>query len=316
MFQKLWHSCFIKKYLDNLIQSKIDSSIKDFSIKSKYALQKHWKQDYYDLRWKELSEMSHIESVEVFLKSKLKIRLYTDSLLSKFIYFDIFENDEIQFTTRFLKKDDVFIDIGSNIGLFSLHASPIVGKYGKVICFEPSNITFKRLQENITLNNFKNINAINSAVSNTNGQTNLQLASDGYDAWNSLAKPSRGDVLHTETIDCITFDTFMETCTNSQRISLIKIDVEGWEIPVLEGGKDFFMKESAPTVLIEFTDENAINAGYSCKDLYNLLLSYGYTLFSYNANTNELIQEELRSEYPYVNLIATKDVNFVIQRIK
>lgn len=315
MFQKLWHSCFIKKYLDNLIQSKIDSSIKDFSIKSVYALQKHWKQDYYDIRWKELSEMLQIESVDVFLKSKLKIRLYTDSLLSKFIYFNIFENDEIKFTTRFLKKDDVFIDIGSNIGLFSLYASPIVGINGKVICFEPSNITFKRLQENITLNNLQNINAINRAISNTNGQTNLQLASDGYDAWNSLAKPSRGEVLHTEIIDCITFDTFIETCENLQKISLIKIDVEGWEIPVLQGGKDFFMQKNAPTILIEFTDENAKNAGYSCKELYNVLLSYGYTLFSYNANTNELIQEELRSEYPYVNLIASKNIDLVINRL-
>ena len=123
-------------------------------------------------------------------------------------------------------------------------------------------------------------------------------------------------MLQTEKIQTQTLDTYIQTIQNPEKISLLKIDVEGWEIPVLEGGKDFLSHANAPILLVEFTEQNAINAGYSCKDLYNLIISYGYSLYSYNANTNELILESLREEYPYVNLIAIKDIESVYSRIK
>ena len=82
--------------------------------------------------------------------SSFKIRLFRDSVLSKLIY-NGFENDEVSFTAKFLRKGDTFFDIGANIGLFSLTASNVVGNEGKIFSFEPSPKTFSRLKSNIEL---------------------------------------------------------------------------------------------------------------------------------------------------------------------
>jgi len=244
------------------------------------------------------------------------INCYYDSILSREIFYERFEEEEITFLKRILKPGDSFIDIGANIGLFSLIASPIIGEKGEIISFEPCSPTLHRFEENISLNNFKNIITNKQAISNKNGKATLQIASDGYDAWNSIAEPAKGEVFETEEIDTITFDDYI---SNSQidisKIALVKIDVEGWEMPVLEGGKEFFSSAEAPSLIVEFTEANAANAGYSCTDLYHALVDYGYSLFTYDASNNRLIPEKLREHYPYLNIIATKDLQFVEKRL-
>ena len=312
MLRYIWKHTYIKQYLDELITARIDM----FTKEQIASCMKQCDEIYQKNRWKEISETCKTHALEIYISDNLKLKLYTDSIISKYIYFNCFEKDELLFLQRFLQPEDICIDIGAHIGLFSLHASQIVGENGMVYAFEPTQKTFSRLQENISLNSAKNIHAIHAALSNTEGTAELNVTSLGYDAWNSLTKPSLGKIQHTETISTKTLDAFMQTIEKKHAVKFIKIDVEGWEIPVLQGGKDFLTQKNAPTLLIEFTDENAKNAGHSCKDLYNLLLSYGYTLFSYNAYENKLTQERLRSEYPYMNLIATKNKTEIEARIQ
>jgi FkbM family methyltransferase len=91
--------------------------------------------------------------------------------VSRLIYEEVFENDELTFLERYLKEGDVFIDVGANIGIFSLVAAKMVGATGKVISFEPTLSTFQRLNENIILNNFTNILPINAAGNKNEEQT-------------------------------------------------------------------------------------------------------------------------------------------------
>ena len=261
----------------------------------------------------------HFLKVKKLIKKihDIRINCYLDSRLAKIIFLEGFEEEEIAFVKKFLKKGDFFFDIGANIGLFSLVVSSILGEKGKVIAFEPCSITFQRLKENIGLNQFTNIVPENVALSNKSGFAELQIASNGYDAWNSLAKPSAGELLEVEEVKTITLDDFVRNLgLDKTKISLIKIDIEGWEIPMLQGAKEFLSSSNAPILLVEFTDENAQNAGFSCKELYELLVSYGYTLYSYDKENNQLLKENLRKNYPYVNLIATKNIEAVNNRIQ
>ena len=82
------------------------------------------------------------------LNDDVRINLYEDSVLSRLIY-DGFEKHETNYLSTILKNGDIFLDIGANIGLFSLLASKLVGEQGKVISFEPSVDVFLRLKENI-----------------------------------------------------------------------------------------------------------------------------------------------------------------------
>ena len=142
---------------------------------------------------------------------------YYDSLLS-------------QCLKSFLKVGDTFLDIGANNGFFSLLASPLVGADGLVLAFEPSPLTFGRLNENIELNHFKNIKCFNIALGNHTGTATFYDFRT-MDGSNSLVKMRGGrkTKVSMDTLDNILGEFKI-------RPNFVKIDVEGFEKEVLEGG--------------------------------------------------------------------------------
>jgi len=247
---------------------------------------------------------------EHMINNSIRINLYKDSVLSKVIV-DGFEENEIIFMQKFLKPGDTFLDIGSNIGLFSLLASGIVGPTGKIIAFEPSPLTYSRLMENITLNDFKNITARNIGLSDKTGTLEMQQSDNGYDAWNTFAPADSGKFHKSISVPVATLDDELAHVTK-ENIALIKLDVEGWEKYVLEGGLQF-LRDHSPTLIIEFTDSNTFAAGYFVQDIFTLLESLGYQWFTYE--NNQLAVEKMRLHYPYNNLIATRNEANVRQRL-
>jgi FkbM family methyltransferase len=239
---------------------------------------------------------------EFNLYEDVKINLYKDSVLSRLIY-DGFEKDETDFLIKILEKGDIFVDIGTNVGLFSLIASKIIGDEGKVLCFEPSPLIFSRLDENLKLNNFKNIDIRNIGLSDKKGELTFYISNNGYDAWNSFA-PSQDNKLESSIqVPVSTLDIELQVI-DKRKIKLVKIDVEGWEKFVLFGGKDFLLKNN-PYVMVEFTEENTFNAGYPVHEIYNIMQEYGYVW--YRLYNGELVKEEKKLYYPYNNLIAIKN---------
>jgi FkbM family methyltransferase len=232
----------------------------------------------------------------------INIFLYKDSVLAKLIY-EGFEENELSFISRNLKNDDVFIDIGANIGLFSLIASPLVGENGKVIAFEPSPETYKRLTENISLNDFKNIDARNKGISDKKEKLNISISESGYDAWNTFAP---GDATHFSKQVAVDVNTIDEELKNidKSKIKIIKIDVEGWEKFVIFGGKNLLTQYS-PIIMMEFTETNTFAAGYIVHELYDLMEDLGYKWYEYI--NGHLIKSPKKLHYPYNNLIAKKD---------
>jgi FkbM family methyltransferase len=251
-----------------------------------------------------LSNFGSSDFFEYDLKDGLKVRLYKDSHLSKMIYKG-FEKDETEFLCKVLRTSDYFIDIGANIGMFSLFASNLVGDKGKVFAFEPSLKTFQRLQENVAINNFSNIIPVNKGVSNKPGSLELYVSDLGYDAWNSFAPPNIDKNFGVITVPVTTLDNFLnDNAIDKSKITLIKIDVEGWEKFVLLGASNF-LNNYSPTLMIEFTEMNTFNAGYFVHELYDYMVSLGYSWYRYSAG--KLLQEQKRLYYPYDNLIATKN---------
>ena len=232
-----------------------------------------------------------------------KINLYKDSVLSRLIW-NKFEKDETDYMCKVLKKGDVFIDVGSNIGLFSLIASKIVGDKGKVICFEPSPLTYTRLKENVTINNFNNLDVRNLGLSDSIGELTFYVSNNGYDAWNSFSPSADNKLELSIKVPVSTLDFELNEIDKS-KIKLVKIDVEGWEKFVLQGAKDFLINFN-PIVMVEFTEQNTFNSGYPVHDIYDIMNSYGYTW--YRLQKGELVLEEKKLYYPYDNLVAIKNI--------
>ena len=122
----------------------------------------------------------------------------------------------------------------------------------------------------------------------------------GFDAWNSFAPDSR--LKKSIKIKTSTLDLQLENIDKEQ-IKMVKIDVEGWEKFVIQGGETFF-KNYSPIVMVEFTEENTFNAGYNIHDIFGELETLGYDWF--RIVNGELVQEVKTMHYPYINLIAKK----------
>ncbi|MDP9174164.1 MAG: FkbM family methyltransferase [Planctomycetota bacterium] len=246
----------------------------------------------------------------------VRLRLYFDSELAKWIANGGFEITERQFIKSYLRPGDIFVDVGANIGLFTVIAARSVGVHGKVCAFEPCVRTFARLNENVTLNNQRNILTCNTALSDRTETRKMITSRDGFDAWNSLAQPFAGKSFAAEQISCITWDNFSRDHGLVGHVTLMKIDVEGWELRVIEGAAESLLRDDAPDLLVEFADTTADLAGSSCRELYDRLVSFGYRMFTYNPEDREINPEELRVEYEYANLIATKSPERLASRAR
>ncbi|MBN1850763.1 MAG: FkbM family methyltransferase [Deltaproteobacteria bacterium] len=166
------------------------------------------------------------------------------------------EPETSQFVIHALKPGDCFLDIGAHIGYFSLLASALVGDDGKVISFEPDEANFNHLNQNIMLNSFLNIHARNQALGATIEKKTFFINSDadgGHALWDvglhPFNKKSRVNRftrdIQVQTIDSIIGDHQIDN------LKLIKIDTEGAEQSILQGGVKTIQKHQVPYIICE-----------------------------------------------------------------
>jgi FkbM family methyltransferase len=290
-----WHNTFLYKRFVSFVESKSEKTARKIACAELWDLTK---------------DLNLATRIRKKFPNGTDLYCYIDCKVSEVIFKEIFEIDELAFVDKYLEEGDVFIDIGSNIGLFTILAAKKVGVNGKVLSFEPCSKTYKRLLQNIELNNFTNIiDPIQHAVSDISGETELKLADGGYDAWNSLAMPSAGVNYNIERIKTISIQDLENQFSFISKAKLIKIDVEGWEMNVLKGGQEFFANADSPDLMVEFTEENAKNAGYTCKQLYSYLENLGYRIYKYDSINNKFLSYNSSNEFVYVNLFATKNIS-------
>jgi FkbM family methyltransferase len=295
----------IKRFIGHLYRGTLPDRIKQ----EWHAYVKHHR-----LAWWQ----SQIDKKEYFtfrLQSGIKIYLYFDSILCRGIYCHDFESNERQFLNKFLRQGDLFIDIGANIGLFTLIASYCVGQKGFVYSIEPCSKTYQRLVRNVGLNRMNNVKCAQIALSDHTGQIEMNVSLDGYDAWNSIAQPFSGDAFTMESIKATSLDDFAREHKLMGRVKMIKIDVEGWESHVLSGGYEMLSRTDAPVLQVEFTDQASQSAGTSCQALYHQLEDFGYRMYLYDGTSKRIIPDPIRVSYPYINLLAVKNLDDIHARL-
>jgi len=143
-----------------------------------------------------------------------------------------------------LKMGDVFIDLGANIGFFSLLAASIVQDSGKVISFEPNIQNLQLFYASIFENMFKNITVYPFAASN-NAQI-LKLTSFGSNGF--IETPQSSDT-NAQFLQSVVVDHLLQ---NQDNVSVIKMDIEGYEPLALQGMKNI-IKKFKPIVITEFS---------------------------------------------------------------
>jgi FkbM family methyltransferase len=152
---------------------------------------------------------------------------------------------------HYLKPGDVFYDIGASIGFFTIIAAKLVTPTGSVYAFEPVPENAAHIRLNIALNNFHNVTVIAKAVCNTTGQGELLVTSHpGGATLSTTTKPA--DVKYAITIDLVSIDNLVFQ-QHWVPPAVVKIDVEGAEIDVLQGMRRT-LHEFKPILIYEIDD--------------------------------------------------------------
>lgn len=176
-----------------------------------------------------------------------------------------FETDLIR---RELRHGMTFIDIGANVGYFSLAASREVGSRGKVYAFEPEPANYELLCKNIALNEASNIKALQKAVSNSTGKATLYTDASNFGAHTlsggNIQTKKSGEV----TVDSVTLDEFISEQRTT--VQFIKIDAQGAEGMIFEKGERALAQESLK-ILMEFWPRGLRTLGADPLDLLKKL---------------------------------------------
>jgi FkbM family methyltransferase len=225
------------------------------------------------------SKARNADFVEYLLNNQLTARLPATSTYSEMVFVDELEKLERDLVCRLLRAGDFFIDIGANVGLYTLSVAPKVGTDGLIWAFEPTRSTHKALVGNLTANGLTQVVPFQIALSNEDGLAQLKTSHSGRDAWNTLGASLHGDSFELQEVRCARLDTLLSNMPTARRAALVKIDVEGWEQMVLDGMNHLVSEPCAPILVVELAPSYFDANHLSLPRLREQLLGVGYSFF-------------------------------------
>lgn len=208
-----------------------------------------------------------------------KHRYFTDVLF----YGGIHEPLETELIAQEIKNGDVVLDIGANIGYYTLKFADIVGEEGRVFAFEPDPNNFSYLKKNVNFNWYKNTNLIQKAVTNKSGKGKLHLSKKNLGDHRIYNSQDRRKVIE---IDTIRLDDYFQH--SNHRVDFIKLDAQGAELLIAEGMETLLRKNRKLKILTEYWPIGIKRSGRDPEDYLKLLINHGFQMYNINSLTNKI----------------------------
>lgn len=216
------------------------------------------------------------------------------------VYCGLQDYEDMFFLLHFLREQDYFLDIGANIGSYTVLAAAHVG--ANVISFEPVPTTYLHLLDNISINRVTDrVSALNLAVGS---QKDVLSFTNTLDTVNHVARPEEKNVIR---INVDSLDNVLE----GKIPTLIKIDVEGFETEVLKGANQLLEKSGLKAIIIELNGSGK-RYGFNEEDIHKSLLSYGFEPYQYQPKDRSLVK---LVSFGNSNTIYIRDIAFVLERL-
>lgn len=227
----------------------------------------------------------------IVYRDSVQLNLDLSDWIQQQLYFiGDYEKNEIDYLYSVLQDGDTFIDVGGNIGLFSLNASKIVGKEGNVYAFEAFKPNYQKFSQHIAINHLKNIILEHLAVANNNDYIEI-LYNESYGNV-GMASSYLESFTAKEKVQSIILDDYVKT-RHIKKIDLIKIDIEGGEFSALEGMQGI-LTHYKPKIIIEINNIALKSSNHSEEELIHLLVDKGYSqtkVLSRNENSYNAVFE-------------------------
>lgn len=201
------------------------------------------------------------------------------------IYFGL-NDDKPVGLYELVKKDSVIIDVGANIGQTAMNFAKISEQNSMIHAFEPDPVNYSKALENLKRNPFKNIRYYNIGLGSANEELSLKINSPLNRGGNRI---DRKKALGSLIIKIERLDDVLER-ENVQKVDLIKIDVEGFELEVLKGAKTTILLHK-PLLYIEVDDANLQQQGTSASRLIQFIKDLGYNCVESGSNKSVNISE-------------------------
>lgn len=190
----------------------------------------------------------------------------------RILFFGVWEpNVSAQFCSL-LKSGDIVVDVGANVGYYSLLSSRLVGSLGRVYAVEPSERTRARLLENLALNEANNVTVLPVAAWDADGETMLHydMSDAGGSSLRALESPTRSERVSLRCLD----DEI--PAAEVPRIAVIKIDIEGAELHALRGLRKTLTANRRLAVIVEVNQQMLAGLGSSAVELFAYLTELGF----------------------------------------
>lgn len=216
------------------------------------------------------------------------------------LYCGLHDFEDMSFLIHFLRAGDLFVDVGANVGSYTVLASAEVG--ARTIAIEPIPSTFGGLAANVSLNDIGDlVETYNIGVGREPGRAGFTTS---LDAANHVAAGDDSGVItvRLETLDGIVGG-------NAPR--LMKLDVEGFETEVLKGAADTLANPSLKALIVELNGSGK-RYGHDDEDVHRRLLADGFSPFRYVPFERRLVAVK---SYGPKNTIYARDLPFVSERL-
>ncbi len=211
-------------------------------------------------------------------------------------YCGLYEHEEMNFLFDNLDHNDLFLDIGANIGAYTILAA---SKRSNVIAVEPIPSSFEILKKNILLNGFSDtVDIFNIGISDKDENLNF---SNNLDALNHVLVNGEkySDIINIPAVK-------LDQILNGRVPKFIKIDVEGFETKVINGAENIFSHNDLKCIIIELIGGGK-NYGFDEDVLHQKLLNYGFSTYTYIPSTKKLVSLEQKKNNSKNTIYLKKD---------
>jgi FkbM family methyltransferase len=217
------------------------------------------------------------------------------------LYCGLHEFNDMGFALHFLRSEDRFIDIGANIGSYTVLAAAHVGAFTTAI--EPVPNAYRHLVNNVLINNVMHkVNTLNLALGSSKGFLNF---TSSLDTVNHVATKDEKDTIQ---VNVAVLDELLK---KDNIPTLLKIDVEGYETEVIKGATETLSKSELKAIIIELNGSGK-RYGYDESKIHETLSKAGFKACSYNPFDRRLSETETFDGH---NTIYVRDMYFVKNRL-
>jgi FkbM family methyltransferase len=204
------------------------------------------------------------------------LRLRTNDILAKRVVRERrFETEVRRCIEDHVRPGMTVLDVGANVGYYTVKMATLVGASGRVLAFEPNPSVLAELQFNVELNRLRNVQVFPLALAEQSGKSTFCVPRPGWESHGSLRPNDSFQVSSTAEVQTDRLDTVLSSL-GSPKIDFVKMDVEGAEMGVIRGAAQFLSRPDAPPVVFEAVESHFSAFGHSVFDVLHAFESHGY----------------------------------------